>query len=91
MILQRSARTTLASRVLTAAPSPACGPAQSAFGICDTTVQRRLDRFDELGLAGLQDRTSRPHRQPLKTAPSWAAQILEPRKVRTTAQRIARA
>jgi hypothetical protein len=37
----------------------------------------------------LRDRTSKPHRQPLKTAPSWEKQILELKAVRMTAQRIA--
>jgi transposase len=63
--------------------------AAEAFGISNTTVRKWLARFDEFGIAGLSDRTSRPHRQPLKTAPSWEKQILELRAVRMTAQRIA--
>jgi len=52
-------------------------------------VRKWLTRFDELGVAGLRDRTSKPHRQPLKTAPSWENQILELRAERMTEQRIA--
>ena len=93
MNIHRSARTTFASRVLLIERVRKQGwsieEAAAAFGISDTTVRKWLVRFDELGLAGLRDRTSKPHRQPLKTAPSWEAQILELRVVRMTAQRIA--
>jgi transposase InsO family protein len=65
------------------------GEAADAFGISSTTVRKWLARFDEYGVAGLSDRTSKPHRQPLKTAPSWEAQILELRALRMTVQRIA--
>jgi transposase InsO family protein len=93
MNIHRSARTTFASRVLLVERVEKQGwsieEVAEAFGISDTTVRKWLARFDELGLAGLRDRTSKPHRQPLKTAPSWEAQILELRAVRMTAQRIA--
>jgi transposase InsO family protein len=93
MNIHRSARTTFASRVLLVERVRRQGwsleEAADAFGISVTTVRKWLARFDELGLAGLRDRTSKPHRQPLKTAPSWEKQILELRAVRMTAQRIA--
>ena len=93
MNIHRSARTTFASRVLLIERVQKQGwsieEAAAAFGISDTTVRKWLARFDALGLAGLRDRTSKPHRQPLKTAPSWEKQILELRAVRMTAQRIA--
>jgi transposase InsO family protein len=93
MNIHRSARTTFASRVLLVErvhkQDWSIEEVAAAFGISDTTVRKWLARFDELGLAGLRDRTSKPHRQPLKTAPSWEAQILELRATRMTAQRIA--
>ena len=79
MNIHRSARTTFPSRGLRGERVHRHGwnvnEAAAAFGISDTTVRKWLARFDELGLAGLRDRTSKPHRQPLKTAPSWEAQI----------------
>jgi transposase InsO family protein len=93
MNIHRSARTTFASRVLLVERVRKHGwsieEAAEAFGISDTTVRKWLARYDELGVAGLRDRTSKPHRQPLKTTPSWEKQILELRAVRMTAQRIA--
>ena len=93
MNIHRSARTTFASRVLLVQRVRKEGwtieEAASAFGISDTTVRKWLRRFDELGIAGLRDRTSKPHRQPLKTAPSWETQVLELRTLRMTVQRIA--
>jgi transposase InsO family protein len=93
MNIHRSARTTFASRVLLIERVKKQGwsidEAANAFGISDTTVRKWLARFEELGIAGLRDRTSKPHRQPLKTAPSWEKQILELRAMRMTAQRIA--
>lgn len=93
MNIHRSARTTFASRVLLVERVRQQGwrieEAAAAFGISNTTVRKWLARFDELGLSGLRDRTSKPHRQPLKTRPGWEAQILELRALRMTAQRIA--
>ena len=34
----------------------------AAVGVCPRTVRKWLRRFQEEGLAGLQDRSSRPHR-----------------------------
>ena len=93
MNIHRSARTTFASRVLLVERVDKQGwsiqEAAAAFGISERTVRKWLARFDELGLAGLRDRTSKPHRQPHKTAPSWEKQILELRRLRMTVQRIA--
>ena len=93
MNIHRSARTTFASRVLLVERVRKEGwgieEAANAFGISDTTVRKWLARFDELGVQELGDRTSKPHRQPGKTAPSWEAQILELRATRMTVQRIA--
>jgi len=93
MNIHRSARTTYASRVLLIERVRQQGwsleEAAEAFGISDTTVRKWLARYDDFGIAGLRDRSSKPHRQPLKTAPSWERQILELRAVRMTAQRIA--
>jgi DNA invertase Pin-like site-specific DNA recombinase len=61
----------------------------SAFGISTTSVRKWLQRFDGGGTGALRDRTSKPHRQPLKTSPCWEEQILELRAQRMTVQRIA--
>jgi transposase InsO family protein len=93
MNIHRSARTTFASRALLIERVRDQGwtiqDAAEAFGISTTSVRKWLKRFDEGGAGGLPDRTSKPHRQPLKTSPSWEGQILELRAVRMTVQRIA--
>ena len=93
MNIHRSARTTFASRALLVERVRRQGwsieETASAFGISSTSVRKWLRRFDQGGAAALQDRTSKPHRQPLKTSRSWEAQILELRAGRMTVQRIA--
>jgi len=93
MNIHRSARTTFASRALLVERVRKQGwsveEAASAFGISDTSVRKWLRRFEEGGIQALQDRTSKPQRQPLKTPPSWEQQILELRAARMTVQRIA--
>ena len=93
MNIHRSARTTFASRALLVERVRKQGwsveEAASAFGISDTSVRKWLRRFEEGGIQALQDRTSKPQRQPLKTPPSWEEQILELRAARMTVQRIA--
>jgi transposase InsO family protein len=54
------------------------------MGISRNCVARWIARFDAEGEDGLQDRSSRPHRSPTKTAPEIEAQVLA---VRTTQRR----
>jgi transposase-like protein len=93
MNIHRSARTTFVSRVLLVERVRKQGwsveEAASAFGINTTSVRKWLNRFAEGGAGALRDRTSKPHRQPLKTSPSWEEQILALRAERMTVQRIA--
>ena len=42
-----------------------------AAGVCPRTVRKWVDRYRREGLAGLQDRSSRPHRLYLVDAPGW--------------------
>lgn len=53
--------------------------AESA-GVSRMTVYKWLRRFDNEGLAGLDDRSSRPDRSPLQTPADQAAAILELRR-----------
>ncbi len=39
----------------------------TAMGVCVRTVRKWVDRFKAEGVAGLQDRSSRPHRSPART------------------------
>lgn len=93
MNIHRSARTTIESRELLVKRVKEMGwtvwEAAEGFGISTTTVRKWLKRYEERGSAGLHDRTSKPHRQPLKTRASWESQILLLRETRMTAQRIA--
>ncbi|MGZ6770772.1 MAG: IS481 family transposase [Mycobacteriaceae bacterium] len=93
MNIHRSARTTFVSRVLLVERVRKQGwsieETASAFGISTTSVRKWLKRFDDGGSGALLDRSSKPHRQPLKTSHCWEGQILELRSERMTVQRIA--
>jgi transposase len=52
-------RERLAKMVLSGQTPPA---ASEAAGVCPRTGRKWVDRFRQEGLAGLQDRSSRPHR-----------------------------
>lgn len=55
------------------------------FRVCEKTVRRWLARARELGFpARLADRSSRPRRQPRRTAPDLETQILALRRARRT-------
>ena len=47
----------------------------TAFGICPKTVRKWVERFQTEGEAGLQDRSSRPHRLREPTPPETISQI----------------
>ena len=50
-----------------------------AMGISRQCAHRWIARFDVLGDAGLVDRSSRPHRMPMRTAPEVEAMVLAAR------------
>lgn len=62
----------------------------AAVGVCPRTVRKRVKRFRAEGLAGLQDRSSRPHRVRRPTPPETIARIEKLRRQRWTGAQIAR-
>ena len=62
----------------------------AAVGVCPRTVRKWVKRFRAEGLAGLQDRSSRPHRLRGATPPQTVARIESLRRQRWTGAQIAR-
>jgi transposase InsO family protein len=62
----------------------------AAVGVCPRTVQKWVKRFRAEGLAGLQDRSSRPHRLRRPTPAETIARIESLRRQRWTGAQIAR-
>ena len=60
-----------------------------AVGVCPRTVRKWVDRYQAEGLAGLQDRRSRPHRLHRPTAQAVVDRIEALRRQRLTGQAIA--
>jgi transposase InsO family protein len=60
-----------------------------AVGVCPRTVRKWVDRYRAEGLAGLQDRSSRPHRLYQPTPPAVVDRIEALRRQRLTGQAIA--
>lgn len=63
--------------------------AAEAAGISVRTVYKWLARFEDEGTAGLGDRSSRPKRSPTQVPRGWQELVLELRRTRMTASRIA--
>jgi transposase InsO family protein len=61
-----------------------------AVGVCPRTVRKWVGRFLAEGVAGLQDRSSRPHRVRRPTPPEIVARIEALRRQRWTGAQIAR-
>jgi transposase InsO family protein len=61
-----------------------------AVGVCPRTVRKWVGRFQAEGAAGLQDRSSRPHRLRQPTPPEIVARIEALRRQRWTGAQIAR-
>ena len=53
----------------------------AAMGVSRGCVKKWIDRFDQEGVAGLHDRSSRPHHTPSKTSVEVEQQILELRRI----------
>lgn len=62
--------------------------AAAAAGVSRTTVYKWLRRFDEEGVAGLRDRSSRPHRSPRQISKKRRDLILELRRSRMSGRAI---
>jgi transposase InsO family protein len=60
-----------------------------AAGVCPRTVRKWVNRYRREGLAGLQDRSSRPHRLRLPTPAAAVAEIERLRRQRWTGKQIA--
>ncbi|HEY0822896.1 MAG TPA: leucine zipper domain-containing protein, partial [Ramlibacter sp.] len=65
--------------------------AAQAAGVSRRTVYKWLARFDAEGPAGLQDRSSRPHRSPAACSPCEIAAFEEHRRRRLPLWRVAEA
>jgi transposase InsO family protein len=63
--------------------------ASEAAGVCPRTVRKWVDRYEQEGVAGLQDRSSRPHRLRHPTPQPVIERIESLRRQRLTGQAIA--
>lgn len=61
----------------------------AAVGVCPRTVRKWVGRYREEGIAGLRDRSSRPHRLRKPTPPEIVARIEALRRQRWTGAQIA--
>src|SRR5512137_1781963 len=64
--------------------------AAEAAGVSPRTVYKWLIRFEDEGLAGLVDRSSRPRRSPTSVPRSWQELVLTLRRSRMTGALIAK-
>ena len=87
--LTPTGREVLVRRVLDEGYTPMA--VATAMGVCVRTVRKWVERFEAEGVAGLQDRSSRPHRSPARTPVYLAEQIAALRRQRRTGGEIATA
>ena len=83
LVSHGSARTTFNGRLLIVQRRQAGWPQAhiaAAMGISRKCVKTWLDRYQAEGLAGLHDRSSRPHSMPTRTDPATEAAIVELRR-----------
>lgn len=64
--------------------------AAAAFHVCDRTAAKWTRRYQQEGTAGLQDRSSRPHRSPRRTGEALAQRVEQLRRQRFTGLHIAK-
>lgn len=88
-VLTPAGREILVRRVLDEGHTPMA--VAIAMGVCVRTVRKWVGRFQAEGVAGLQDRSSRPHRSPARTPAPIAEQIAALRRQRRTGAEIAAA
>jgi transposase InsO family protein len=79
-------RERIARQVLSGQTPKAVG---EAAGVCPRTVRKWVERYAREGLAGLRDRSSRPHRLYRPTPPVIVTQVEALRRLRRTGQQIA--
>ena len=60
-----------------------------ALGVCEKTVRKWVVRYREESVAGLKDRTSRPHRSPNRTPAPVEEHVVTLRRQRRTGKQIA--
>ena len=93
MDLHQNARLTFRSREALAQMvvnhSVTLKAAAAAFNVSAKTAAKWVRRYREQGLAGLKDRSSRPHHSPRQTRPELAERVLLLRRQRWTGVRIA--
>jgi transposase-like protein len=63
--------------------------AARAAGVCPRTARKWVERYRQEGLAGLRDRSSRPHRLYRPTPQAIVQQVEQLRRQRCTGQQIA--
>ena len=80
-------RAELVRRVIGEGQSPSA--VAEAFGVCQRTVRKWVKRFDQEGLEGLKDRSSRPHRLHNPTPLALVTRIEQLRRQRRSGQQIA--
>lgn len=86
--LSFAARRELATEVVER--NAALRAAAAQHGITVSTARKWIRRYMELGVAGLQDDSSRPHRSPTATAPDKVAAITELRRAGLSMTQISR-
>ena len=86
--LTRHSRAELVRRVLTDGQTPKAVAA--AFGVCEKTARKWVERFRVEGAAGLTDRASRPRRSRRPTPAATVLRIAALRRLRWTGKHIAR-
>lgn len=93
MDAHENARTTPRSRMLIVArlaTGLSVAAVAASLGVTPRTVRKWRDRHAAEGVAGLRDRSSRPHRSPTRLDPAIAARIEALRRQRRTGPAIAR-
>ena len=81
-------REAMVRRVVEDGQTPAA--VSEAVGVCPRTVRKWVTRFRSEGVAGLSDRSSRPHQLRCPTAPAIVARIEALRRQRWTGTQIVR-
>ncbi len=87
-LLTPAGREAMVRRVVEGGQTPQA--VSAAVGVCPRTVRKWVERFRAQGVAGLQDRSSRPHRLRRPTPPETAARIEALRRQRWSGAQIAR-
>src|ERR1700756_1714706 len=92
MNVHKNARLTPRGReriVLQVESGQARGAGAKAVGVCPRTVRKWVDRYRREGLAGLRDRSSRPHRLRQPTPQRVVEEIEQLRRQRWTGKQMA--